>query len=1001
MNEVSCKVFDVFWKPLAEKIVAVESIVEGTDVSLATLKNRKERIDWKDFATISRNLSPYFTEEEQRELGRRYMRSPGLRFAFVIARLALSPMDFYRWFSKPRQGVGNQMFNCVVPSQVELGPNELQLDLTLPDGFDPVWDFFMISAGNMEELSRLLGYPRAKVTLSRLPNGGRYHILVPPGTAIIPRIWRLLTRPFTARSAARELREAHETLLERYEELESARMKLDRQAAQLRTAHTLNELVLRDLDLERTLQTIVTALVDEAEFSSAEIRLVDGDRRLQHGIGSREAPIVRSLQTRGGQEIGEVVVYPDAAANRVEREALLAFITPTLSLSLENAIYRSGLERLVDVRTTELRHARDQLEGSVVQLRDAQGARERFFGNISHEIRTPLSIILLAVADVESRAGKLMDDRSRSGLGAVSDSARKLVRLVDELLLLAAGQENKLTTKPEPTDLAALLRSLFEAWRPGSEAAGLELVATLPDKLIANVDPVALERVVSNLVSNAVKYTPRGGKIELQLALETESIRISVLDTGRGIDADLSSRLFGRFERTAGEDRKISGTGLGLALAKQLVEVHGGTILNHPRADIGTEMRVLLPATLLRTEVRVGAPTLRLVDAAQRGPQSSVARLAPDGLSKGTIVLAEDDVRLADMIAELLSDEYTVYVGNDGAAALELVKLHQPQLLITDVDMPNMDGIELSRQFREVTNEKLAPIIILSAMLDRGTRLAGLEAGAVDYVTKPFDPLELKARVRAQFRMRELAMRLHRAEQMSALGVLTSGLAHELRNPANGVVNAIAPIRALLPPELVEGDAPVGQLLDVMNECAQQINMLSRQLLGFRSDGIKLDFRPTAVSVLVKRALNLTKPAFSNVEIRLDLDTDVMVNCAPPLLLQVLTNLLENAAYAAAKGGWVEITARVVAGRILLEVADSGPGVPQHLRTTVFEPFFTTKPQGIGTGLGLPVSREIVTRHHGALDIRERGTRSVFVVELPVHSGPDADAIAAAAMTTR
>jgi len=992
MNEVSCKVFDVFWKPLKAKRIPLESIIQGTNISISTLRNRKERIDWSDYVTIQRNLTPHFTEEEYRELGRTYLRSPGLRFAFVIARLALSPMDFYRWFSKPREGVGNQMFSCVVPVQRELGPNELQLDLTLPDGYEAIWDFFQISAGNMEELSRLLGHPRAKVTLTRIPNGGRYHILVPPGTALFPRIWRFLTRPFTARTAARELREAHEALLERYEELESARMKLDRQAAQLRTAHTLNDLVLRDLDLERTLQTIVSALVDEARFTWAEIKLVDGDRQIWHGLRGAETPLVRVLEARGGQRLGEVVVTAEVGANRVEREELLAFISPTLSLALENAVYRSGLERLVDIRTAELSQARDQLEGTVVQLRDAQGARERFFGNISHEIRTPLSIILLAASDVHKRAGALLDERSREGLGSITDSARKLVRLVDELLLLAAGQENKLVTRPEPTDLAALLRSLFAAWRPGAEAAGLELLATVPDTLVANVDPVALERVMSNLISNAVKYTPRGGRIELQLATDAASVRISVLDTGKGISADLASRLFGRFERAEGDDRKISGTGLGLALAKQLVEGHGGTIAHHPREDGGTEMRVTLPIALLRGETKVAAPTLRLVDAARPAPTATVTHATPEGISKGTIVLAEDDVRLADMVAQLLSEEYTVYVGHDGAEALELVKQHQPQLLITDVDMPNMDGIELSRRFREITNEKLAPIIILSAMIDLGTRLAGLEAGAVDYVTKPFDPAELKARVRAQFRMRELAMRLHRAEQLSTLGVLTSGLAHELRNPANGVVNAIAPIRALLPPELTEGDAPVGQLLGVMQECAEQINMLSKQLIGFRGDGIELQRRPTPVGDLVRRALSLAKPALGGIEVRIDVAAEAMVNCAPALMLQVLTNLFENAAYAAGKDGWVEVTGRVATGRILLEVADSGPGVPIHLRTAVFEPFFTTKPQGIGTGLGLPVSREIVTRHQGSLEIRERGPRAVFVVELPLHSVLDAAA---------
>src|SRR5262249_54216205 len=153
----------------------------------------------------------------------------------------------------------------------------------------------------------------------------------------------------------------------------------------------------------------------------------------------------------------------------------------------------------------------------------------------------------------------------------------------------------------------------------------------------------------------------------------------------------------------------------------------------------------------------------------------------PSGVSAGTILLAEDDVPLAETIGQVLSDEYTVLIAHDGAAALQLVHDHQPQLLITDIDMPEINGVELSRRFREVTGDRLAPIIVLSAILDLGTRMAGLEAGAVDYITKPFDLLELRARIRSQFRMRDLAIRLQRAEQLSAMGILTAGLAHELR----------------------------------------------------------------------------------------------------------------------------------------------------------------------------------------------------------------------------
>src|SRR5262245_45984934 len=308
-------------------------------------------------------------------------------------------------------------------------------------------------------------------------------------------------------------------------------------------------------------------------------------------------------------------------------------------------------------------------------------------------------------------------------------------------------------------------------------------------------------------------------------------------------------------------------------------------------------------------------------------------------------------------------------------------------MLITDIDMPEVNGIELSRRFREATGDRLVPIIVRSAMLELGTRMAGLEAGAVDYVTKPFEPLELRARIRAQFRMRDLAIRLQRAEQLSALGILTAGLAHELRNPANGIVNAIGPLTDLLPRDLVQPETAVGQLIEVLNGCADQIGFLSRQLLGFRKGVVELDLRWVPVRELVQRAVSLAHAG--NVEIRMDAACGGTLKCAPPLVTQVLTNLLENAIYAASPDGWVQIRAQANEDRLTVELSDSGKGVPIELRERVFEPFFTTKPTGIGTGLGLPLARDIVHRHGGVLEIREHGMHSCFVVELPNYSALD------------
>jgi signal transduction histidine kinase len=982
MNEVSCKVFGIFAGPLKAKGVPLETMVAGTTVPLDKLRNRKERIDWTDFVQIMKNMRPHFTDDEYVEIGRKYMHQPGLRFGFVIARMLFEPMDFYRWMNTPREGLGNQMFNCIIPSQRELAANKLEIDLKVAEGYEVIWDFFLVSAGNVEELPRLCGLPRAEVKLTPIPRGGRFHVTVATRTPILMRIWRFLTWPFVARTAAKELKAAHDDLRDRYEELESARATLDYQATRLRTAHTVGDLIQGDLDLARTAQSITTALVEQAKFAWAELRVEKSDVAAQFGEPNSEIRLERVLTTQTGP-IGTIVVCPQPGADSAERTELLSFVGPTLAMAMQNALayrelsdYKTGLEKLVDQRTLE--------------LREAQEARERFFSNISHEIRTPLSLILLSVADIERRAGQLLDDRSRSGLGSITDASRKLVRLVDELLLLAAGQADKLVIAPEPTDLNGLVEQLGAAWRPAAEAAGLELQTKTPaSRTFANVDPVAFERIASNLVSNAVKYTPRGGTVAVELVVD-DTVRLSILDTGPGIDTDLAERLFGRFERASGHDRRKAGTGIGLALVKQLVEAHGGLVAVNPRPTGGSEFRVTLPLSRLvdaKPALVTNGAALRTTHAPTHleGTIASGTVFKPPGLSAGTIVIAEDEPRLAESIASLLSEQYTVIVALDGAAALEQVKQHQPQLLITDVDMPGMNGIELAKRFRESTGDRLAPIIILSAVIDLNTRLAGLEAGAVDYIGKPFDPQELRARVASQFRMRDLAMRLHRAEQLSSMAILTSGLAHELRNPANGIVNAIAPLQMLLPEDIAGPETDVGQLLDAMKSCADQIAFLVRQLLGFRNN-VDLELRPCDLPQLVQRAVGLAKDALQAVDVRIDMKVDRRVLCAQPLLVQVLANLIENAGHAAKRGGWVAIRGRSVGTRITLEVSDSGPGVAPELRERVFEPFFTTKAPGQGTGLGLSVARAIIHRHNGTLEISDREGRTAFVIDLPAET---------------
>ena len=996
---------DVFFRQIDQRHIAPERLVEGTSTALSALRNKDERIAWSEFVAIMANAGRIFTREELIMMGRSYFASPMLRFMSVIARLLFSPMEFYRWMNKGQGGGGHQMFTCIVPVHREVAPNEIELDLTLPEGFDVCPEFFVVSIGAYSEMSRLLGLPSAQVELTTIPHGGRFHIKVPQGGKVATGIRRAIMWPFTLRAAGRELKEAHETLLQRYEQLEDARLKLDRQATQLRTAHLVSQLILGDLDLERMLAAITRALVDEARFVYSEVHLeaVEGvqiARSAKHGTVTNGPSLVRTLEGRGGRRIGELRVIPQPSVVCAEAEALLAFIVPTVSMALDNAIsyqvlegYHRGLELRVAERTAELSQARDTLAETVRHLEEAKQVRDRIFANVNHEIRTPLSLIMLAVDAARAEQTGANEQTTRA-LGAIEQGARRLLRMVDDLLLLAQGRESEIALELVFCDLGELVQRTVNVWTPAARASGCQLTATISSECCVNGDAAAIDRVVSNLLSNAVKYTPHGGQITVTVVAEGNLATLEVEDTGLGIDKELRSRLFGRFERGQPSlNGGAAGSGLGLSLVKELVDAQGGSIEVASDRAVGSSFRVTWP--LVTRGSRVSRASRVAATGTEDGAQLTPADFGmatdaderelytPTGTPKATLLLAEDDPMLRERIARLLSDEYRVFVAPDGLAALELAALHRPDLLVTDLAMPGIDGIELTRRFRALEGNRVAPVLLVTAFGEIGNRLAGFDAGAVDYIVKPFEPSELRARIRSQLALRGLALQLLQTEKLAALGTLSAGLAHEMRNPANGIVNAIQPLRDNLPPELLAPGTPATQLLDVIEQCGAQLALLSRHLLGFRRNAT-LERRPVALDLLIGRVCRTVQPSSRGVELRENLEYTGPLPCAEPLMMQVLANLLDNAAYAAGRGGWVEVRTAVERARVIIEFRDSGLGIPPELRERIFEPFFTTKPPGSGTGLGLATAREIVVRHGGTLDVRDSAGITVFRLELPM-----------------
>lgn len=384
-----------------------------------------------------------------------------------------------------------------------------------------------------------------------------------------------------------------------------------------------------------------------------------------------------------------------------------------------------------------LRRAVIRQQQQAEQLRVLDELKTRFFSNITHEFRTPLTLI---ISPVEKLVQETSDARLRSYLQPVLRNANQVLRLINQLL-----DVSKLEAGALPVEAVwGHVGELVQALGTGAEAKAIQLTYHNQASAEYWFDPDKLERIVSNLVANAVKFTPEGGQVEVSLAplAEGNGIELRVHDTGRGIPAESLERIFDRFYRVdEGPGGGPQGTGIGLALVKELVDLQGGTIAVRSRVGEGSTFTVRLPYRMVRE-----AP---LPASAERSlPRATAPELDVDPSETPVILLVEDNPELSDFIAESPPPSYLIHRAANGqeglTQALELV----PDLIISDVMMPVMDGFTLCERLKADERSNHVPVILLTAKAALDSRVRGLSAGADDYLTKPFHVQELQLRVR-------------------------------------------------------------------------------------------------------------------------------------------------------------------------------------------------------------------------------------------------------------
>jgi len=408
-------------------------------------------------------------------------------------------------------------------------------------------------------------------------------------------------------------------------------------------------------------------------------------------------------------------------------------------------------------------------------LAELDRAKTDFFSNVSHEFRTPLTLITGPLAELRSSPAVTADDAAREELAVIERNAARLGKLVNTLLDFSRLQAGRIQARFEPVDLAATTTELASVFRSAVERAGLRFTVDCPPMSQAVfVDRDMWEKVVLNLLSNAVKFTFEGG-IRVILREDAAAAVLTVSDTGTGVPADDLPRLFERFHRVErARSRSGEGSGIGLAMVRELIGLHGGTITAESVPDVGTTFTVRLPlgsAHLPPDQVAATpagggvsaaaapfvAEALRwLPDAEEPSaavPVGDAAEADPLAGARGRVLVADDNADMRDYLRRLLSTRYQVQVVPDGQAALDAALADPPDLVVSDVMMPRLDGMGLLAALRADDRTARMPVLLLSARAGQEAAVEGLAAGADDYLVKPFSARELIARVGAHLEL--------------------------------------------------------------------------------------------------------------------------------------------------------------------------------------------------------------------------------------------------------
>ena len=793
-----------------------------------------------------------------------------------------------------------------------------------------------------------------------------------------------------------------------------------------------------------------------------------------HAATTGEPGMADNVQSYGAMKGGpfadpvrSALVMPIAAAGQGSPVgAIVAGISPNREL---DEGYRSFFSLLAAQVSVAVRNAQayEEERRRAEALAELDRAKTEFFSNVSHEFRTPLTLMLGPLGDLLSNLHGPVPTDQRAQLGVAHRNALRLLKLVNTLLDFSRIQAGRADATYEAVDFAAYVADLASSFRAACERAGLRFTVEAPSlREPVYLDKTLWEKVVFNLLSNAFKHTFEG-EISVRVAADSENAVLEIRDTGVGIPSEEVPHIFERFRRIAGaRSRTHEGSGIGLALVQEIVRLHGGTIEVQSRAGTGTTFTVRVPmggAHLPGDRVNVARSSSAEVRDASAYIDESLGWLPEQGADpvvgtggSASVLVVDDNPDMRSYLARLLARQYSVRTANNGLLALQAIRSARPDLIVSDVMMPGLDGFGLVRTLRSDPATEAIPIILVSARAGEEAMVEGLDIGADDYLVKPFSARELMARVRTQLeidRVRrgaaERASLLREAERARAAAEAASeDLARALQaaNEARGFAEAAnrskseflammsheirTPINAIIGYAQLLSMGIVGSVNEEQSAQLARIGASGRHLRGLIEDILDLSKieagRLTVGTTLgvpaqtVSAALALARPQVSAKGIEISevcgCEGEARYLGDEQRVEQVLINLLSNATKFTPSGGRirvecgsterpsVDLDAAPGGAWVWFAVEDSGIGIAPELLERIFQPFVQgdggyTRTHA-GTGLGLTISRRLARLMGGDITVQSvQGEGSRFTLWLPAaaaqrHDSPGVSPVA-------